>query len=195
MIEAQPETINATKSDLCSLATALTGYTISCCDERISAVWLWRGDEAPLLVTSDSRDIVFKFEVFSLAIQAPFPILRESQQEASERVVKWPFSEWKVDVLWIRDWTIPIEAPPDGWYDRIDDRFFGEVPAGAEHACLVAKALLFTGADGCRLLIDQGGNPLDLDVTTIPEFIDRALLGAMKMPIELYLTGAVPTIE
>jgi len=195
MIEAKPETIKAEAADLRSLTSALTGYTISADHGRISALWLWRSDQAPLLVTSDSRDIVFKFEVFTLAIQAPlFPILRESEQEAAGRAVKWPFSEWQVDVLWIRDWSIPVEALPDGWYNSSEDRLFGEVPTGAEHACLVAKALLFTGAGGCRLVIDQGEMPLDLYVTTDPEFINQAIEGAMLMPLDRYLAGAVPTI-
>lgn len=195
MIEAEPETISAEPGDLHSLATALTGHTISADHGRMSGLWLWRGDQPSLLVTSVSRDIVFKFEVFTLAIQAPFPILRESEREAAGRAVEWPFTEWQVDVLWIRDWSIPIEALPDGWCTSSEHRCFGDVPAGAEHACLVAKALLFTGTDGRRLVIDQGEMPLDLYVTTDPEFIDQAISGAMPMPLDRYLAGAVPTAE
>jgi len=195
MIEAKPETIKAEAGDLRSLASALTGYTVSTDHGRISALWLWRGDQAPLLVTSDGRDIVFKFEVFTLAIQTPHsPSLPESEQEAAGHAVKWPFSEWQVDVLWIRDWSSPIEALPEEWHDDSEARLFGEVPAGAKHACLVAKALLFTGSDGCRLIIDQGEVPLDLYATTDPEFINQAISGAMLMPLDLYLEGAVPTV-
>ncbi|KQO06768.1 hypothetical protein [Sphingomonas sp. Leaf242] len=196
MIDAKPETIKAEAADLRSLASALTGYTISVDHGRISALWLWRSGQAPLLVTSDSRDIVFKFEVFTLAIQAPlYSTLREGEQEAVGRAVKWPFFEWRVDVLWIHDWSIPVEALPDGWYSSSKDRFFGQVPAGAEHTCLVAKALLFTGSDGSRLIIDQGEMPLDLYVTTDPKFINQAISDAMLMPLDRYLEGAVPTVR
>jgi hypothetical protein len=196
MINAEPEAFTATSDDLCSLTSAVTGFTLSEDHGRISGVWLWRGDQAPLFVTADSRDIVFKFEVFTLAIQAAtHPVLLTNREEAKERATAWPFSNWRVDVLWIRDWTIPIEAVPDGWYDSAEARLFGKVPDGAERACLVAKGLLFTGSDDSRLIIDQGAMPLDLYVTTNPEVIDQMIAGAMAMPLDQYLAGAVPTVK
>jgi hypothetical protein len=196
VIEAEPELLDAEVNDFRSLATALTGYTVSIDHDRISGLWLWRGDQPPLLVTSDSRGIVFKFEVFTLAIQPPSPVQRASeQQEAAKRAIDWPFSNWQVDVLWIRDWSIPSEAMPDGWYTSPEARRFGAVPLGADHTCLVAKALLFTGANGHRLIVDQGEMPLDLYVTTDSQLIDHGLSGAMPMPLDHYLAGAVPTIQ
>jgi hypothetical protein len=97
--------------------------------------------------------------------------------------------------LWIRDWTIPVEKVPEGWYHSEDARIFGKVPGGAEHACLVAKGLLFTGPDNSRLIIDQGEMPLDLYVTTDSAIIDQMVVGTLAMSLDEYLTGAVPTDE
>lgn len=196
MIEAEPELLDAEVNDLRSLATALTGYTVSIDHERIFELWLWRGDQPPLLVTSDSRDIVFKFEVFTLAIQSPSRAQRASeQQEAAKCAIDWPFLEWQVDVLWIRDWSAPLEVMPDGWHTSSEAQRFGAVPLGADHTCLVAKALLFTEANGQRLIVDQGEMPLELYVMTDSQLIDHGLSGAMPMPLDDYLAGAVPTIQ
>lgn len=194
MINAEPQRISASKADLASLATMLTAITIWNDDfGRIASVWLWRGDRSGLLVTSDSRDIVFKFEVFTLGFRdtddnsiAPYV------NEAQVRATSWPFPNWMVDVLWTRDWTIPFEVMPDGWAESDKAKEFGQVPDGADHACFVAKGLMFTGPDGNRMIIDQGKMPLDLFVTRDPSVIDEFLIGATTMPLDDYISGALP---
>ncbi|WP_201450354.1 hypothetical protein [Sphingobium yanoikuyae] len=147
MINAEPQRIDASKSDLESLATRLTAITIwNDAFGRIAGVWLWRGDQSGLFVTSDSRDIVFKFEVFTLGIRdTDDDAIAPYVTEAKVRATSWPFSNWKVDVLWARDWSISLEALPEDWVESDKSQQFGQVPDGADHACFVAEGLMFTG--------------------------------------------------
>lgn len=194
MINAEPQRIDASKSDLESLATMLTAITIWTDGfGRVAGVWLWRGDQSGLFVTSDSRDIVFKFEVFTLGIRdtddnaiAPYVT------EAKVRATSWPFPNWKVDILWARDWSISLEALPEDWVESDKSQQFGQVPDGADHACFVAEGLMFTGSDGNRMIINQGEMPLDLVVSRDPSIIDKFLIGATTMPLDDYISGALP---
>ena len=84
---------------------------------------------------------------------------------------------------------------PNGWHISSEAHRFGAAPLEADHTCLVAKALLFIGANGHRLIVDQGEMPLELYVMTDSQLIDHGLSGAMLMPLDHYITGAVPTIQ
>jgi hypothetical protein len=194
MINAEPQRISASKSDLESLATMLTAITIwNDAFGRVASVWLWRGDQSGLLVTSDSRDIVFKFEVFTLGIRDTDDYaITPYVTEAKVRATSWPFPNWKVDILWVRDWSISVESMPEGWTESDKAQQFGQVPDGADHACFVARGLMFTGPDGNRMIIDQGEMPLDLFVTRDPNTIDKFLIGATAMPLDDYISGALP---
>lgn len=221
MIDAPPELIDAAPDDLRSLCCALTGYAPVRTHGLTWGIWLLRGKHPPILVTSVSRDIVFKFEVFTLALRTPEQLhiaARESRPQMeemveqlraagaewaavqpvpehfeSESVCDWPFATWRVDVLWKRDWTIPLEKVSDEWWEN-PATHFGAVPLGATHACLVARGLLFTGDDGSRLLISQGKMPLDLLVTRDEEQIEAELGGALAVEVTRYLLQAVPEI-
>ncbi|MGF7156265.1 hypothetical protein [Novosphingobium gossypii] len=194
MINVEPQRISASKRDLESLATMLTAITIwNDGFGRSAGVWLWRGDQPGLLVTSDCRGIVFKFEVFTLGISdTNDDAITPHVNEAKIRATSWPFSNWIVDVLWTRDWTISLEAMPEKWAESDEAQQFGQVPDGADHSCFVAKGLLFTGLDGNRMIIDQGAMPLDLVVTRDPSVIDKLLIGTAAMPLADYLSGASP---
>lgn len=194
MINAEPQRIGASKGDLESLATMLTAITIWNDDlGRVAGVWLWRGDQSGLLVTSDSRDIVFRFEVFTLGIRSTDDdAIAPYVSEAKVRATSWPFPNWIVDVLWVRDWTISVEAMPEDWAESDKAQQFGQVPDGADHACLVVKGLMFTGPDNNRMIIDQGTMPLDLFVTCDPGVIDKFLTGATTMSLDDYISGALP---
>ena len=194
MINAEPQRISASKSDLESLATTLTAITIWNDDfGRVASVWLWRGDQSGLLVNSEGRSIVFKFEVFTLGISGTDgDTIAPHVNEAKIQAKSWPFSNWIVDVLWARDWTIPLEAMPEKWTESDKSQQFGQVPDGVTHACFVAKGLMFTGSDGDRMIIDQGEMPLDLLVTRDPGVIDKLLIGVTAMPLDDYISGASP---
>jgi len=217
MIEAPPVLIRAAHDALQSVARELTGYAV----EGNGAVWLVRGDRPPLLITSVSHDIVFKFEVFTLAVRtasetvADARAFRPNLEEivglinasggdlslpppmAAEITpgpcVAWPFQRWEVAVLWERQWIMSMEGITADWNDDTQGLPFGGVPTKTEHASFVARGLLFTGEDGRRLVINQGEMPLDLLITEDAEVIEKLLVGALAMPLGPYLAGVLPS--
>ncbi|MEN2749967.1 hypothetical protein [Sphingomonas sp. T9W2] len=219
MIDAPPEPIDAAPDDLRSLCSTLTGYGLVGTRGLTWGLWLLRGKHPPLLVTSVSRDIVFKFEVFTLALRTPEQLhtaARESRPQMEEMVEQlkaagaewaaaqplpehfepenvssWPFANWRVDVLWKREWTIPLETVPDEWWKN-PATHFGAAPFGFTHACLVARGLLFTGDDGSRLLISQGEMPLDLLVTRDEEQIQAELESTLAVEMTRCLVNPAP---
>lgn len=220
MNDAPPEKIEASDEDLRSLCHGLLGYGLSGQQGKAWGVWLLRRNLPPLLAVSDSRDIVFKFEVFTLALRTPDEVLSAASENRSrmadtlsklndlgmtalaleplpgrlrpDEIRAWPFAHWQVEVLWQRDWTIPVEKVSDDWWAN-PDTAFGAVPVGADHACLVVKGLLFTGANESQLLVSQGEMPLDLLVTQDPEIILAETVGTLAVGIERYLTGPDPS--
>ncbi|MDN4634231.1 hypothetical protein QCD71_22195 [Sphingomonas sp. PsM26] len=220
MNDAPPEKIEASDEDLRSLCHGLVGYGVSGQQDKAWGVWLLRRNRPPLLAVSDSRDIVFKFEVFTLALRAPEEVLSAASEYRSrmadtlsklnnigmtvlplealpehlrpDETRAWPFTHWQVEVLWQRDWTIPVEKVSDDWWAN-PDTASGAVPIGADHACLVAKGLLFTGTNGSQLLVSQGEMALDLLVTQDPESILAATVGTLAVGVEQYLTGPDPS--
>lgn len=221
MIIALPEKIEASDGDLRSLSDSLIGYGVSKHRDKIWGVWLLRRDMLPLLVVSDSRDIVFKFEAFTLALRTAQTVLLgaiENSSRMSDTITQlgqigsvvlpsqplpehlepdetypWPFTDWRVEVLWELDWTIPIERVSDEWWAKPDTKF-GAFPANADHICMVAKSLLFTGTDGSQLLIGQGEMPLDLLVTSDRATIVTATIGTLAVAVDRYLTGPDPSV-
>ena len=219
MINAPPERIEAWDDDLRSLCNTLTGYGLSEDGGKVWALWFLRGNMPPLLVVSDSRDIVFKFEVFSLAMRTPEQALSDAianrdtiaaaigqlgelgaalppieplpEHLTPDRTYPWPFKGWCAEVLWERDWTIPLERVSADWRAKPDTQF-GAVPDGADHTCLVAKGLLFTGADGSQLLVSQGEMPLDLLVTQDAAMILATTIGTRAVAVDQYLTEPAP---
>ena len=220
MNDPPPEKIEASDEDLRSLCHGLVGYGLSGQQGKAWGVWLLRRKRPPLLAISDSRDIVFKFEVFTLALRTPEEVLSAASENRSrmadilsklndlgmtalplealpecfrpDEIRAWPFAHWQVEVLWQRDWTIPVEKVPDDWWSN-PDKAFGAVPVGADHACLVVKGLLFTGGNGGQLLVSQGDMALDLLVTQDPGTILVATIGTLAVGIERYLTGPDPS--
>ena len=221
MIDAPPELIDAAPDDLRSLCFALTGYGPVETHGIAWGLWLLRGNRPPLLITSVSRDIVFKFEVFTLALRTPEKILAAAhdnrpqmeevveqlksagaefaplqplpEQFGPEETLEWPFAAWRVDVLWQREWTIPMEDVSDEWREH-PATHFGAAPTGATHACLVAKGLLFTSDDGAKLLVSQGEMPLDLLVTRDQRQIQAALEGTLAIEMTRYLEEPAPEV-
>ncbi|MBB6255030.1 hypothetical protein [Nitrospirillum iridis] len=222
MTHASPVTIEATPEDLRSLSSTLTGFSLDKEDRSgPNLVWLLRGELPPLLVTSVELGIVFQFDVATLALRTAerfraeaeafwhqvAPILEElkvlgisapdfgglSAELEPGPSRPWPFARWHVDVLWLRECTISADRMPAGWWDN-PNRGFGAVPPGADHTCLVAKGLLFTGDDGGRFLISQGKMPTYLLVTQDPAKIDAALIGTLAMDIDRYLDGPPPAV-
>jgi hypothetical protein len=220
MNDAPPQRIKASDEDLRSLGHGLVGYGLIEHEGKVWSVWLLRRNRPPLMVVSDSRDIVFKFEVFTLALRTPEEVLSTASENRSrmadilsklnnlgmtappleglperlrpEEIRPWPFAQWQVEVLWERDWTIPVEKVSGDWWSN-PDTAFGAVPVGADHACLVVKGLLFTDANGSQLLVSQGEMPLDLLVTQDPETILAARVGTLAVKIEQYLSGPDPS--
>ena len=220
MNDAPPEKIKASNEDLRSLCHGLVGYGLIEHEGKAWGIWLLRRNRPPLMVVSDSRDIVFKFEVFTLALRTPTEVLSAASENRSrmadilsklnnlgmtapaleglperlrpDEIRHWPFVQWQVEVLWERDWTIPVEKVSGDWWSN-PDTAFGAVPVGADHACVVAKGLLFTGSNGSQLLVSQGEMPLDLLVTQDPETILAARVGTLAVKIEQYLSGPDPS--
>lgn len=220
MNDAPPKKIEASDEDLRSLCYGLVGYGLSGQQGKAWGFWLLRRNRPPLLAVSDSRDIVFKFEVFTLALRTPEEVLSAASENRSrmadtfsklndfgmtapplealperlrqDEIRAWPFAHWHVEVLWQRDWTILVEKVSDDWWAN-PDTAFGAVPVGADHACLVVKGLLFTGTNGSQLLVSQGEMPLNLLVTQDPEIILAATVGTLAVGIERYLTGPDPS--
>lgn len=216
MIDAPPVLIRAAPNALESVATELTGYAV----EGGGAVWLARGDQPPLLITSVSHGIVHMFEAFTLAVRTASEAVvdaRAARPKLEEIVglinasggdlplpppipaevtpgpgVTWPFRRWDVAVLWERQWIMSMEVITSDWTDDTDGLLFGAVPSKTEQACCVARGLLFTGEDGRRLLIDQGEMPLDLLITEDAGVIEKQLVGTLAMPVVPYLAGACP---
>jgi hypothetical protein len=197
MIDTVPQKFAASPGDLLSLGSALTGYKPCRSAGHISGVWLWRGDGPALHVSAVDRKIASMFEVFTLAIDVPVQwALRESRHDAATRATAWPFSQWQVDIVWQHDWIIAADRMPDDWHNSAESERFGNVPAGVTNACMVASALLFTGAgatcEHSRLLINQATMPYAVDVITHQGLIDQAMGGALAMPLDQYLAGNMP---
>jgi hypothetical protein len=83
MNDAPPEKIEASDEDLRSLCHGLVGYGLSGQQGKAWGVWLLRRNLPPLLAVSDSRDIVFKFEVFTLALRTPEEVLSAASENRS----------------------------------------------------------------------------------------------------------------
>jgi hypothetical protein len=130
------------------------------------------------------------YKLTDLGMTAP-PLETLPERLRPDEIHAWPFTHWQVEVLWQRDWTIPVEKVSDDWWAN-PETAFGAVPVGADHACLVVKGLLFTGTNGSQLLLSQGEMPLDLVMTQDPESILDATVGTFAVGIDRYLTGPDP---
>lgn len=164
---------------------------------------LWFKDRAgeTWAIGVDSRDLEFKFEVFTLAIETqsalahrmktapPIELPADApewirQWAAQPRVAPmppetfepWPLQSARVDVLRRAEWVIgDLQPPPPTFGDNPVARNAskpGEVPPDAWAACDVAVGVLFTDREHRRFLIGVDWLPLTMVVTKDAAAID-----------------------
>lgn len=166
-------------------------------------VWLRLRDGQCLQMGSGCVNPAFKFEVFPLAIGGieelrqrmaglgwmPEEVMRSMPEEFGGTLPysPWPQGAWTLEVVQRRDWIAdPALMSPDE-FEMGRNLPPGVVPQGTEHACLVALGLLFSFADGDRLLIATADwPPATLTTSYDPERIDAFLEPCFRIDARRY---------
>ena len=179
-------------------------------------LWL-KGDEGQIwAIGVDSRDLEFKFEVFSLAMETQATLAQRvettppiklpadvpewmRQMAAQPRVAPmppeifkpWPLRSWGVDVLRRAEWVIgDLQPPPPTFGDNPVAQNAskpGEVPPEAWAACDVAVGLLFTDPERRRFLIGVDWMPLNMIVTEDAATIDDYVAACEAIDVAAYV--------
>lgn len=186
--------LQASAADLSSLRAGLRGYATEGVGPSTSMVWIKAANDTILAVGADSRDLEFKFEVFTLAVEteqalahrvstAPPLKLPDDAPEMMKQLANmprvapkppadfepWPFYAWRVEVLRRAEYILgDLQSPPETFgTDPVAQNPAkpGEVPPEAWAACEVAVGLLFSGSGGERLMVAVDWMPFNLIVT------------------------------
>lgn len=189
-----PFDLQASAMDLLSLRADIEGYATEGDGPSPSMVWMHAANDTMLAVGVDSRDLEFKFEVFTLAVETEQALAHrvlharpvKLPDDAPEMLQQWanmprvapkppasfkpwPFDAWRVDVLRRAEYIVgDLQPPPETLgSDPVAQNPArpGEVPPEAWAACEVAVGLLFSGSGGKQLLIAVDWMPFDLIVT------------------------------
>lgn len=119
--------------------------------DRHEATWLRDVDGNTFAINVNQRDLEFKFEVFSLAIE------HLPETTGLREFAAWPFRSWRTEVL-RRDERIVEDVVVEGAFGEGPHSLQSAEPPGApttneSAACEVAAGFLFTGPDDHQLLI------------------------------------------
>lgn len=212
-----PFELQGTQGSLASLASEVAEYSVQRVGKSVPAVWLrGRGGQA-WLVAVDSRDVLPRFEVFTLSVdtldelqarwkQWKAPPLPDNMPENLRVLMTtkpamptpppdfeaWPFTSWRTQVLRRAEFIVENVS---------DVQTFGEnpnlqsaarpmkVPPEASASCEVAVGLLFTSPDGKRLLMGVDWMPLNMVVTEVAAEIDEYLVPCDAIDLSTYLDG------
>ncbi len=189
-----PFELQCDRGALSALEAGLTGFTAERFGWSTSNVWLL-GDSGKIwIICVDQRDLQFKFEVFTLALETldaveariaawePPPLASDMPDDwrrlLSERPASptppaefqpWPFASWTVEALRRVEYIIedvpPVPTLVGNNPNTQGAAQPGKAPPDASASCEVAAGLLFTGSDGRRLLIAVDWMPMSLVAT------------------------------
>lgn len=211
-----PFELQASAADLSSLRAGLQGYATEGVGPSASTVWIKTANDTMLAVGVDSRDLEFKFEVFTLALEteqalahrvltAPPVKLPDDAPEMMKQWASmprvapkppadfkpWPFDAWRVEVLRRAEYIIgDLQPPPDTFGNDAVVQHPGrpgEVPPEAWAACEVAVGLLFSGSGGKRLMVAVDWMPFNLIVTQDEPAIVEFIGSCATIDVEEYV--------
>ena len=210
-----PFELRASPADLDALRSGLSSYAVVSQHRWTYYVWLTDSHEKLWVISVAQRDLQFKFEVFTLALeeQADFerrmravvakrladksPMLREAELQRSilspppSDFRPWPFKSWSVHVLRRAEFEIADLDPHSATIGNnpIAQEAVkpGHVPPDALASCEVAAGLLFTGSDRERLLIGVDWAPENLVVTQDPAVIKNHLTSCELVSLGDYI--------
>ena len=209
-----PFEIHGVRPALLALESGIAGYTVERMGKGASLVWL-RSDAGQIWgIGVDQRDLEFKFEVFTLAIetieamqarvaawkppQLPpdmpenFRQLMSTRPELpkpSSEFQPWPFASWRVEVLRRAEYIIENVNPGPTFGNNPNMLVAirpGQVPPEASATCEVAVALLFTESNGKRLLVGVDWMPYNMIITEDGSEIDEYLRPCERVPLKDY---------
>lgn len=215
MRQFSPFELQASAADLSSLRAGLRGYATEGVGPSPSMVWIKAANDTILAVGVDARDLEFKFEVFTLAVEteqalahrvltAPPVKLPDDAPEMMKQwanmprvapkppadFVPWPFDDWRVEVLRRAEYIIgDLQSPPETFgNDPVAQNPAkpGEVPTEAWAACEVAVGLLFSGSGGKRLMIAVDWMPFNLIVTPDEAIITEYIESCIMVDVNDY---------
>jgi hypothetical protein len=208
--------LQASATDLLSLRDGLAGFASVEVGPRTDMLWL-KGNAGQIwAIGVDSRDLEFKFEVFTLAMETQAALAHRvetappvqlpadapewmRQWAAQPRVAPmppetfepWPLRSWRVDVLRRAEWVIgDLQSPPPTFGDNPVAQNAskpGEVPSDAWAACDVAVGLLFTDPEHRRFLIGVDWLPLNMVVTIDAAAIDEYVAACEAIELATYV--------
>jgi hypothetical protein len=209
-----PFELQASGAALDLLDSGIAGFALERIARWVSAVWLQGTDGQIWLMMADTRDLQFKFEVFTLAfetieglqarlaawtppdIAGDVPEMlrqafstRPTVPAAPSRFDPWPFSRWRCDVLRRTEFIIEDVEFGVTLGDSPDFQSAGRpgfVPPEASAACEVAAGILFTGEQGERLLAAVDWRPTELIWTRDAAQIDQYLAETSAVTIDDY---------
>ena len=184
-----PHELQAEPRAWARLGSGLAAVVAKADSHYVRQVWLktYQGDL--IVIGVAQRDLEYKFEVFSLWIASPQALIAHDASKGwnnpppapPEAFAAWPLqAPWRVQVLRRTEFIIedvPVEgALGVGPYSVKDGAPPGQTPAEASASCEVAVGLLFTGANGGRLMIAADWFPETLifthDETEISPYVD-----------------------
>lgn len=208
--------LQASAADLLSLRDGLVGFATDQLGPRTSLLWLKGGAGQIWAIGVDSRDLEFKFEVFTLAMETQAALTHRVETAppiqfpsdapewirllaAQPRVAPtppnnfepWPLRSWRVDVLRRAEYIVgDIQPPPPTLGDNPVAQNAakpGEVPPEAWATCDVAVGLLFTASDHQRFLIGVDWMPLSMVVTKDTAMIDQYIAPCEVVELSAYV--------
>lgn len=216
-----PFELQASRDALAAIADGLSGYAVERIGNSALAVWLLSEGGQVWLIGVDQRDLEYKFEVFTLAIETieevqarwanwrPVPLpaavpenlrqlltSRPPMPAPPSEFFAWPFGSWRTDVL--RRAEIIVEGvgvgPIFGSNPVAQDAVRpGAVPPEAGASCEVAAGLLFSGHEGGRLLMAVDWMPMNMVVEESAVEIDAFLASCEQVSLAEYLERVHPT--
>ena len=213
--------LDASPEAMVALAEDVVGYAVIPIGDRLMAVWLQGRSGQYWLIDVAQRDLEFKFEVFTLAIEgieelqarwekwqppslpADIPEMirrlvntRPPKPEPPDTFAPWPFARWRTQVLRRVEYVIgdPSIGATFGDNPMAQDAVRpGAVPSDAIAFCEVAVGLLFSSKEGQRLLIGVDWMPLDLTVTEADNKIDEYVESCELTSLENYSARLRPS--
>jgi hypothetical protein len=210
-----PFELQGSRASLASLATEIVGYSASPPHNTAMPVWLKNRDGEVLLVAVEQRDLLPKFEVFTLSLASmeelkaqmqdwqppqipndipePFRSVmatRPKKPTPPEIFEEWPFATWRTQVLQraeyiIEDVTV-IGAVGENPNAQSATRP-NTVPSEAAASSDIAAGLLFSSIDGQRLLLGVDWMPFNMVVTEDNAEIDEYLEVCEALDMSAYL--------
>jgi hypothetical protein len=207
--------LQGTPTSLASLRTDVAAYSMVRGGSATFAVWLKCKDGRVLFMGVDQREPLPMFEVFTLAIATmdelkarwrdwkpptlpddmpepfrTFVTARPAAPTAPADFEPWPFDQWQTQVLRRAEFIVE-DVPIGGAFGNNPNMQSAarpmSVPPEASASCEVAAGVLFTGANGKRLLIGVDWMPENMVVTDTPAKIDQYLQPCERVELTTYL--------